>query len=104
VDFDLVGDMPGRMPGSVAADPDTVRDVIHAAGRHRPGTAAADPARQRGQLAADPDLEGIESPDFDTKLDRIDEVMSRLPDPVLRVRPVRAAVHPSLPQHLLGRA
>ena len=42
-------------------------------------------------------------PDFDTKLDRIDEVTTRFLEAVLRVRPVRAAVDPALPRHLLGR-
>ena len=41
-------------------------------------------------------------PDKDAKLDRIEEVTSRFPDAVLRVRPVRAAVDPALPRLHLG--
>ena len=43
-------------------------------------------------------------PDFDAKLDRIEEVTSRFPGPVFRLRPVRAAVDQAVPRHLLGTA
>jgi transposase len=43
-------------------------------------------------------------PDRDAKLDRIEHVTSAYPDPVLRLRPVRAAVHPPMPRRLLGAA
>lgn len=42
-------------------------------------------------------------PDADAKLDRIEEVTRRFPDRCFRLRPVRAAVHPALPRHLLGQ-
>jgi len=41
-------------------------------------------------------------PDKETKLDRIEEVTSKFPKPVLRVRPVRAGVDPALPRQHLG--
>ena len=41
-------------------------------------------------------------PDKDAKLDRIEDVTSRFPNPALRVRPVRAAVDPPLPRLQLG--
>lgn len=43
-------------------------------------------------------------PDADAKLDRIEEVTNRFPDQCFRLRPVRAAVHPPLPRHLLDGA
>ena len=43
-------------------------------------------------------------PDYDAKLDRIEYVTSQLPGPVLRVRPVRAAVDPAVPRRRLGAA
>ncbi|MET7619082.1 recombinase family protein [Streptomyces sp. NPDC005408] len=42
-------------------------------------------------------------PDADAKLDRFEEVTRRCPDRCFRLRPVRAAVHPPLPRHLLGQ-
>ena len=41
-------------------------------------------------------------PDADAKLDRIEEVTRRFPDRCFRLRPVRTAVHPAVPRHLLG--
>jgi transposase len=43
-------------------------------------------------------------PDAEAKLDRIEEVTRRFPDRCFRLRPVRTAVHPPLPRHLLGPA
>ena len=72
--------------------------------RHRAGAAAADPARPRHQLPADPDLEGVprSGPGRQAGPDRVRD--QPLPGPLLRLRPVRAAVHPPVPRHLLGAA
>ena len=42
-------------------------------------------------------------PDYDAKLARIEEVTTQVPARCFRVRPVRAAVHPPVSRHLLGR-
>ena len=74
------------------------------AGADRAGAAAAGPARSRHQLPADPDLEGVtrSGPGRQARPDRVRD--QPLPGPVLRLRPVRAAVHPALPRHLPGAA
>jgi transposase len=60
--------------------------------------------RLRHLLPADPDLEGIHRPGPGRQAgpDRVRD--QRLPGPVLRLRPVRAAVHPPLSRGLLGAA
>ena len=71
--------------------------------RRRPGTAAAAPARRtRSPSSAPGPGRSPRDPDKDAKLDRIEQVTSRVPGPVLRLRPVRAAVDPAQPRHLLG--
>ena len=74
------------------------------AGADRAGAAAAGPARPRDLLPADPDLEGINRPGPGRQAgpDRVRD--QPLPGPVLRLRPVRAAVHPPMSRGLLGAA
>ena len=73
-------------------------------GLHRAGAAAAGLARPRDQLPADPDLEGIprSGPGRQAGPNRVRD--QRLSGPVLRLRSVRAAVHPAMPRDLLGAA
>ena len=74
------------------------------AGPDRARAAAPDPARAPHQLPAHPDLEGVHRPGQGRQA-RPDRVRDQpLPDAVLRVRPVRAAVDPALPRLHLGAA
>jgi transposase len=116
----------------VAADEDTVRDVVHLF--NAKGLAALDPrwAGGRPRLISDEDIQVIVTaattrpeklglpfthwslrqrtrtwkestdPDRDVKLDRIEYVTTCFPGPVLRLRPVRATVDPALPRQLVG--
>ena len=96
----------------VAADEDTVRDVIHAFNEKGlacldpkwAGTAPADPARARDHLPAHPDLEGIPGPGQGSQAgsDRVRH--QPLPRAVLRLRPVRTAFDPALPRIGVGAA
>ena len=45
----------------------------------RSGTAASDPRQARGDVPADQDVEGVQRPDRDAKLDRIEWVMEHHP-------------------------
>jgi hypothetical protein len=97
----------------VAADEDTVRDVIHTF--NAKGLAALDPrwAGGRPRLISDGDIEVIvtaartrpEKPvqPFTLELAQAGRVFSG-PGPLLRLRPVRAAVDPALPRRVLGAA
>jgi hypothetical protein len=74
------------------------------AGADRAGAAAAAPSRARHLLAADPDLAGIRrsGPGRQAGPDRVRD--QRLPGPLLRLRPVRAAAGPALPRRVPGAA
>src|SRR6202007_3367649 len=71
-------------------------------GADRAGAPAAAPARARHLVPADPDLEGIHrsGPGRQAGPDRVRD--QRLPGPLLRLRPVRAAVDPALPRRVPG--
>ena len=58
-------------------DPDLVTGP---GGADRAEMPAAHPARARHQLSAHSDLEDLCDPDYDAKLERIEEVVSRVPD------------------------
>ena len=74
----------------------------HRAGADRPGAAAAAAARPRDFLPADQDLEGVHRPGQGRQAGPDRARDQQLPGPLLRLRPVRAAVHPPLPRGLLG--
>ena len=70
----------------------------------RARTGAADPARPEDLLPAHEDLEGVRrpGPGRQARPDRARH--QHLPRPVLRLRSVRALIHPACPRHLLGPA
>src|SRR6185369_8051895 len=74
------------------------------AGADRAGAAAAAPSRARHLVPADPDPEGVHrsGPGRQAGPDRVRD--QRLPGPLLRLRPVRAAVDPALPRRVPGAA
>jgi transposase len=88
----------------VAADEDTVRDVIHTF--NAKGLAALDPrwAGGRPRLISDGDIEVIVTAARTRPEKPVQPFTQRLPGPLLRLRPVRAAVDPALPRRVPGAA
>ncbi len=70
----------------------------------RARTGAADPARPEDLLPAHEDLEGVRRPGPGRQAGPDRARHQHLPRPVLRLRSVRALIHPACPRHLLGPA